>query len=39
MSESALDQLFRDEMNAMTNPTMAPYAKESGCLLQITAKA
>ena len=39
MSESALDQLFRDEMNAMTNPTMAPYAKESDCLLQITAKA
>ena len=39
MSESAMDQLFRDEMNAMTNPTMAPYAKESDCLLQITAKA
>lgn len=39
MSESALDQLFRDEMNSMTNPTMAPYAKESDCLLQITAKA
>lgn len=39
MSESALDQLFRDEMNAMTNPTMAPYAKEGDCLLQITAKA
>lgn len=38
-SESAIDQLFRDEMNAMTNPTMAPYAKESDCLLQITAKA
>jgi len=26
-------------MNAMTNPSMAPYAKESDCLLQITAKA
>ncbi|MDO4815131.1 MAG: competence/damage-inducible protein A [Bacillota bacterium] len=39
MSESALDQKFRDEMNAMINPTMAPYAKESDCLLQITAKA
>lgn len=39
MSESAMDQLFRDEMNAMTNPTMAPYAKEGDCLLQITAKA
>lgn len=39
MSESAMDQLFRDEMNSMTNPTMAPYAKEADCLLQITAKA
>ena len=39
MSESAMDQLFRDEMNAMTNPTMAPYAKEGDCFLQITAKA
>lgn len=39
MSESAMDQVFRDEMNAMTNPTMAPYAKEGDCLLQITAKA
>ena len=39
MSESAMDQIFRDEMNAMTNPTMAPYAKEGDCLLQITAKA
>ena len=39
MSESAMDQLFRDEMNAMTNPSMAPYAKQGDCLLQITAKA
>ena len=39
MSESAMDQIFRGEMNAMTNPTMAPYAKECDCLLQITAKA
>ena len=39
MSESAMDQIFRDEMNAMTNPTMAPYAKEGDCLLQVTAKA
>ena len=38
-SESALDQMFRDEMNKMTNPTMAPYAKEGDCLLQVTAKA
>lgn len=39
MGESEVDDVFRDEMNAMTNPTMAPYAKEADCLLQITAKA
>ena len=39
IGESAVDDMFADEMNAMTNPTMAPYAKECDCLLQITAKA
>ena len=39
IGESAVDDLFADEMNRMTNPTMAPYAKECDCLLQITAKA
>ena len=39
IGESAVDQIFRDEMNGMTNHSMAPYAKESDCLLQITAKA
>jgi len=39
IGESAVDWMFADEMNAMTNPTMAPYAKECDCLLQITAKA
>lgn len=39
IGESKVDMLFRDEMNAMTNPTMAPYAKECDCLVQITAKA
>ncbi len=39
MGESTVDQIFRDEMNAMTNPSMAPYAKECDCLLQVTAKA
>ena len=39
LGESAVDDIFRDEMNAMTNPTMAPYAKECDCLVQITAKA
>ncbi len=39
MGESAVDQIFRDEMDRMANPSMAPYAKECDCLLQITAKA
>ena len=39
MGESTVDQIFRDEMNVMTNPSMAPYAKECDCLLQVTAKA
>ena len=39
MGESAVDQIFREEMDTMSNPTMAPYAKECDCLLQVTAKA
>ncbi len=39
IGESAVDDIFAEEMNRMTNPTMAPYAKECDCLLQITAKA
>ncbi len=39
MGESTVDDLFREEMNTMVNPTMAPYAKECDCLLQVTAKA
>ena len=39
IGESSVDDMFAEEMNAMTNPTMAPYAKECDCLLQITAKA
>ena len=39
IGESGVDDMFADEMNAMTNPTMAPYAKECDCLLQSTAKA
>ena len=39
IGESRVDDIFAREMNAMTNPTMAPYAKECDCLLQITAKA
>ena len=39
IGESAVDDLFAQEMNAMANPSMAPYAKECDCLLQVTAKA
>ncbi|MBR3475009.1 MAG: competence/damage-inducible protein A [Oscillospiraceae bacterium] len=39
LGESAVDQIFAEEMNAMRNPSMAPYAKECDCLLQVTAKA
>ena len=39
IGESAVDQIFREEMDRMINPSMAPYAKECDCLLQITAKA
>lgn len=39
IGESAVDDIFADEMNQMTNPTLAPYAKEADCLLQVTAKA
>ena len=39
LGESSVDDIFAEEMNRMTNPTMAPYAKECDCLLQIPAKA
>ena len=39
IGESTVDDIFAEEMNAMFNPTMAPYAKECDCLLQVTAKA
>ena len=39
LGESSVDDIFAEEMNRMTNPTMAPDAKECDCLLQITAKA
>jgi len=39
MGESAVESLLREEMNAMTNPTLAPYAKEGEVELRITAKA
>ena len=39
IGESSVEQQLRDQMNAMTNPTLAPYAKEGECELRVTAKA
>ena len=39
MGESAVEALLRDRMNALQNPTLAPYAKEGEVELRITAKA
>ncbi|MBQ8074984.1 MAG: competence/damage-inducible protein A [Oscillospiraceae bacterium] len=39
IGESGVDDIFADEMNHMVNPSLAPYAKEADCLLQVTAKA
>ncbi len=39
MGESEVDSIFAGEMNAMRNPSMAPYAKECDCLVKVTAKA
>ena len=39
VGESAMETLVRDIIDAQTNPTIAPYAKPSGSLLRITAKA
>lgn len=39
MGESSVESLLRDRMNAMTNPTLAPYAKEGEVELRLTAKA
>ncbi|WP_297722018.1 competence/damage-inducible protein A [Intestinimonas sp.] len=39
IGESAMEAKLREKMNAMTNPTLAPYAKEGECELRITAHA
>lgn len=39
MGESKMESLLRERMNELTNPTLAPYAKEGECELRITAKA
>ncbi len=39
MGESAIESLFREEMEQMTNPTLATYAKFGEVMLRVTAKA
>ena len=39
VGESAVADEFKDLMDAQTNPTIAPYAKEVGVMLRVTAKA
>lgn len=39
IGESALENQLRAEMERMTNPTLAPYAKEGEVMLRVTASA
>ena len=39
MGESHIESLLRSEMDALQNPTLAPYAKEGEVRLRVTAKA
>lgn len=39
IGESAAEDLLRDQMNRLQNPTLAPYAKSGELELRITAKA
>lgn len=39
MGESAIEAIFREEMEKMQNPTLATYAKEGEVMLRVTAKA
>ncbi len=39
IGESKLESLLREDMETMTNPTLAPYAKQGECELRVTAKA
>lgn len=39
LGESQVETMLRDRMNELTNPTLAPYAKEGEVELRITAKA
>lgn len=39
VGESGMEDMVKDIMDAQTNPTIAPYAKEGEAILRITAKA
>ena len=39
IGESTMEAQLREQMAQMTNPTLAPYAKEGECELRVTAKA
>lgn len=39
LGESHVEAMLREEMNALTNPTLAPYAREGEVRLRVTAKA
>lgn len=39
IGESEMEYRLRDYMEELTNPTLAPYAKNGECLVRVTAKA
>lgn len=39
IGESQLESELRDQMESMTNPTLAPYAKDGEVMLRVTASA
>ncbi|MDR0951598.1 MAG: competence/damage-inducible protein A [Oscillospiraceae bacterium] len=39
VGESAIEAKLRELMNSLSNPTLAPYAKEGEVMLRVTAKA
>jgi len=39
MGESAVEELLHDQMERLTNPTLAPYAKAGEVMLRLTAKS
>ena len=39
MGESSVEEVLREPMTKLTNPTLAPYAKLNECMVRATAKA